>query len=461
MHQIPIIPVHQQFYGVSKTLDLQAICIFAATGFFLDQDTYYKEQKVLKPAHTYILDDGNNTILKEEPWFKWNYNPRDVSLTQIVNEFADLFHQIVNEQVGDKTVILPLSGGLDSRTQAAALWLLNKKVHAYSYSFQDGHDEAQYGEQIAKACSYPFENWKINSGYLWDCIEQLGNINLCYSEFTHPRQMAFWKRYPDLGEVFSLGHWGDVLFDDMGVEDDLPLEQQVRVVLKKIVKKGGIELGRSMWQAWELNGNFDEYLLERVRTLLSSIDIPTSANARIRAFKSLYWAPRWTSINLSVYESVKPVTLPYYDDRMCQFICSIPEKYLAKRKIQIEYLKLRAPKLASIPWQSHRPFNLNNYKWDKAPYNLPYRIGNKARRLVFGNYTQRNWELQFSGSHNQKTLERYLFESSAFASFISNDLVKRFYEDFRKNDAVKYSHSISMLLTLSVFAQTQLKSFSK
>ena len=454
----PIIPFSPHFYGIKDSWDHSAICIFAATGFFLERDTYYKGLKVLPPA-AILKDDG-----QKETWFRWHYHPRDLSLKQATEEFAHLFESIIREQVGEQKVILPLSGGLDSRTQAAALKHLGNEVNSYGYRFAGGHDETSYGKQIADACGFPFQEWEVSEGYLWGCIDQLAGINACYSEFTHPRQMAFRERYAALGDLFSLGHWGDVLFDDMGVPDDLPFDQQVEVVLKKIIKKGGQELAEAFWKAWELEGNFMDYLRARVETLLAAIDIPHSANARIRAFKSMYWAPRWTSINLSIFEAARPITLPYYDDRMCQFICTVPEHHLSGRQIQIEYLKMRAPKLARISWQHHRPFNLYNYHLDKMPWNLPFKIWSKAKRtlqqLTGQTFVQRNWELQFMGSDNESELKKYLFRDHVTQSLLPSEIVDYFYRQFREKDPVKYSHPVSMLLTLAMKEKQEAKTFN-
>jgi asparagine synthetase B (glutamine-hydrolysing) len=448
----PIIPDASIFRGTQKTLDYEAICVFAATGFFLDDDTYFKEQKVLKPATSYTIEE--NKIISEVTYFKWHYSPVERPLTQIVNEFAQLFEAIIKEQVQDKTVILPLSGGLDSRTQAAALYHLGNKVNSYSYEFFNGHNETIYSEKIAKNCGFSFEKWQVKEGYLWRKIEDLAQINQCYSEFTHPRQMAFVEKYSAMGDVFSLGHWGDVLFDDMGVAEDLSNEEQVEILLKKVLKKGGLELVNSLWKSWSLEGDFETYLKDRIKILLEKINIPTSANAQIRAFKSLYWAPRWTSTNLSVFESVKPVTLPYYDNRMCEFICSVPEKYLSGRQIQIEYLKLRMPALAKITWQDHRPYNLYTYKKNKFPYNFPYRVFDKLKRVVSTTYfVQRNWELQFLGKDNEAKLEKWLFENENFKTLLSPEIVKEYYANFKNKDSVYYSHDVSMLLTLSLFSK--------
>ncbi|MDE6121533.1 MAG: hypothetical protein K2F63_07055, partial [Muribaculaceae bacterium] len=52
----PIIPVTPLIINLpgQKDWDYPAICCFAATGFFLDNDTYYTNQKVLRAASEII-----------------------------------------------------------------------------------------------------------------------------------------------------------------------------------------------------------------------------------------------------------------------------------------------------------------------------------------------------------------------------------------------------------------------
>ncbi len=277
-------------------------------------------------------------------------------------------------------------------------------------------------------------------------------INACYSEFTHPRQMAVLDDFKRMNGQFSLGHWGDVLFDrGFAVKDENLSEMEI--IYKKVIKKGGLELALKLWKAWHLDGDFESYLKQRIQDLLDKIDI-ADKSSKIRAFKSLYWAPRWTTVSLSFFEAAHPMNLPYYDDRMCRFICGIPEDYLADRKIQIEYIKNRNPKLAAIEWQDHMPFNMYDYKEPQFAKRLSYRVKNKMQReinAVFGNkYIQRNWELQFLGKSNASRLENYLFDTD-FKTFLEADVAADMYDKFKNKDAVFYSHAVSMLLTLSVW----------
>lgn len=450
-----VIPDRQFFAKKNKdhTLNLKAICIFASTGFFLGEDTYFNDTVALQPCTEYEIDE-NNFIKNENKYWHWYYEPRDISLKQSTEEFADLFEKITAHNLKNKKVILPLSGGIDSRTQAVAI-NNTKDLSCYSYKFEGSFDETKYGRKICEIKKYPFKEYVIKTGYLWNAIDRLAEINSCYADFINPRQMAVIDEIKDLGNIFYLGHWGDVLFDDMKVKDVLSFDEQVEIIFKKIVKKSGKELAEILWKEWDINGNFTDYLKERISILLKEINIE-NANSAIRAFKSVYWAPRWTSANMNIFSNYHPVYLPYYSSEMCDFICKIPEHILSGRKIQIEYIKLKSPELAEIPWQTFDPFNLYNYMNYDSKSNIPRRIIKKAKRVfrekISGkkNIT-RNWEIQFKGNENEVKLKSYLFEKKFNTDFISGKTAEYFYDKFVNENSVHYSHSVSMLLTLSVF----------
>ena len=457
---MPIIPAKQEFFkaGDDSSVDLKAICIFSAAGFFLGEDTYFKNLKAMQPSTVYELDENREVINSKISW-QWQYDPRDITLDRATEEFADLFGKISQRLLNGKKIILPLSGGLDSRTQAA---VLNKEdnVHTYSYKFTDSFDETKYGREIASAKGFAFTEFVIPKGYLWKKLHQISEINQCYADFTHPRQMAHIEEISNLGDIFFLGHWGDVLFDDMKVDSKMSFDEQLQVLEKKIIKRGGRELAEALWNVWGITGSFSDYFTSRVSELLSKIRID-NANSRIRAFKSMYWAPRWTSANMNSFSHFKPVALPYYDDEMCKFICTLPEELLAGRKIQIEFIKRRSPELASISWQDYDPLNLYNYQEFENARMLPLRVLRKGKRMINENVlgrkrVTRNWEIQFVGEENSRQLKDKLFGEKKFAEFIPQSTVNEFYKKFTEEDAVKYSHPVSMLLTLSEFCRMNL-----
>lgn len=455
----PIIPSVVQYYTLpgEVALDFKAICCFAAIGFFLENETFFANKRALKPATTYRFDDGGQ-LVSEQKFFSWQYNPRDISFKQALSEFTDLFETIVNSQTSGQRVILPISGGLDSRTLAVALQK-SKQVYSYSYQFKGGVNENRIGRAVAKACGFPFEGYEIEPGYLWKVIELVAQLNGCYADFINPRQIAVVKQLKERGNLFLLGHWGDVLFDSMGVNSKFSTDELVEVVKQKLIKRGGLELASELWRVWDLNGSFDEYLHAKISSLLAQIPID-DGNAKVRAFKSMHWAPRWTSTNLVFFQDVHPIAVPYYHDEMCRWICTVPEQYLVGRQLQIEYIKLRSQEVASVPWQSYYPCNLYNYKEFGSLKFIPSRAWNRGVRLfqkmiAHKETITRNWEIQFLGKSNDNHLKEYIFDKK-FNEFIPVSIARGVYDKFQKEN-LQNAHPVSMLLTLSLFNKLHFK----
>lgn len=176
-------------------LALQEIAAYVSTGFFLDKGTFW---------------DGvgwNESSLASCPWL---YSPKTLPLDETVSDFAQIFESVVEEQLKAQNILLPLSGGLDSRTLAVALKRLGKSpAFTYSYRFTGSFAETKYGAEIAEAMGWPFQAYDIPSGYLWDKIEWAGQLNQCYAEFTHARQPFFRNAHDEFAHavvVVGEGH---------------------------------------------------------------------------------------------------------------------------------------------------------------------------------------------------------------------------------------------------------------
>ena len=66
---------------------------------------------------------------------------------------------------------------------------------------------------------------------------------------------------------------------------------------------------------------------------------------------------------------------------------------------------------------------------------------------------QRNWELQFLGYENDQNLKHWIFETPELYELVPRKIVNDYYHRFKKVDPVKYSHPVSMLLTLAVWCK--------
>ncbi len=438
---IPYNKRNNTLHNYRGDLDLPSIAEWIACGFFLGDGNFTKR----KCGH-----DENSSSKAI-----WYYEPRNISFKSAVEEFTNIFETLIFSNIKNKKIILPLSGGLDSRTIASAL--RNKDdIVSYSYEFIGGINETKYAKKISEEMGWPFYNYLIPKGYLWKKIEKLAEINLCQSDFTHPRQMAVIDKVSKLGDLIISGQWGDVLFDLPKMNAKENLDNQARFLFHKIVKPGGLALSNKLWNEWGFNGKFEKILFNRIKELLSEIEIENPSR-RVQAFKSIHWAKRWANPNLNIFSSNCELFVPYYENAICDFICTIPDNYLRERKIQIQYLQNTSPSLAKIPWQVY-DLNLYKYKYFNNLY-FPRRI----YRFLMRNFNekilnkpsiiQRNWELQFLGSQNSKYLEHWLFEKKSLNDVVPLYLINNFYHKFQTQNQVVFSHPISMLLTLSVWCE--------
>ena len=467
VNQIPIIPTEQTFYNKKSNklinwephsqyeLDLSAISYFIALGFMLEDSTYFTDIKVLQPSTKYTIDTTKNIQKLQQTW-EWHYSPSDRSFDDILEEFSSLFEKLIINNIKNKSVLLPISGGLDSRTLFVPL--KNKsKLTLSSYEFEDGLSESETGKQLSKRFKIPLYSEKIQRGYLWSKLDEFHQLNKCFADFTHPRQVAVIPQWKGLGDVILLGHWGDVLFDKQADLYNISYDEQVMQLKKKIMVPGGIELATDLWKHWGLEGSFETNISDRLDRLYRKIKID-HPSARIRAFKSLNWAPRYTSINLSIFRHVGEMILPYYSDEMCKFICTVPERYLEGRKIQIEYIKRNCPEAAEIPWQKYYPLNLYQYqRFNRLTY-YPVRAIKKIQRVLqkelfkSPELVTRNWELQFLGETNFLQLKKNLINRNKSNKIIPQEIIVNYLEKFQLNP-IKYAHPVSMLLTLSLFCE--------
>jgi hypothetical protein len=439
-----VIPITQFRYGNSDELDLESICQFMSMGYFLGDTTYFRGLKQILPATEFELQ--GEKVINSKEYFSWHYNPKYRPFDEIYEEFVSILENSVKN--ASENVVIPISGGLDSRTLLVAALKLKKNIKGYSYHFQDGWNESKYGKTMSRKFGFDFKSFEVQEGGLWNYLDDLSIRNQCYSEFTHPRQFAFYEELKNkFSGTFLLGHGGDLFFDHMNVSENLLLGEQHAEIFNRMVKPSGYSLGNELWKQWGLSGSFHDYLTDQIFHAYNSIQIQ-NVNAHFRAFKSKFYVPRWTCTNLEIFNDFGPVKLPYFEDEMCKFICNVPEKILAGRKLQIEYIKRNNPTLANLEWESHKPFNLNNYRLDRAPFNYPYRGIQKLRRTMSTKkYIQRNWELQFLGKNNFSILSERIL---SLESLVDKNILSIALQNF-KNKPNENFHGITMLLTLAQF----------
>ena len=105
------------------SIDLQSIAEWIACGFFLGNKNFTKSE---------FEEEINQNHNK-----RWYFEPIEISFSSAVEKFTHIFETIILKKIKNRQIILPLSGGLDSRTIASALRNTDNIV-SYSYEFFGG-----------------------------------------------------------------------------------------------------------------------------------------------------------------------------------------------------------------------------------------------------------------------------------------------------------------------------------
>lgn len=441
----------------SGELDIPALCIFIATGMFLGTDTYFRDLSTVRPGEDLIVG-ADRMVVRRSQRFDWGDDPEGPLDDKGLDAYLDEFDALLEAETaasGTQRAVLALSGGLDSRSLAAAMCGRSYEVRSYGYAFHRGVDELKYGRAISRECGFAHAEFTIPPGYLWNAIERFPAITNCYAEFTHARQMAVLGELAELGDTFYLGHLGDALFTHSHLPASAGLGTLVKFAARRLCKSSGMELARGLWREHGLQGSFDDYLEASLVMHLEAIRV-ADANARMRAFKCLHWVPRWTSVNLSLFSAVGTPVVPYYSDEMCSFVRRTPAAYLEDRLLQIEYIKRKHPALAKICWQAWAPFDLHTYKSLLGLRGVPVRVIERARkevrRLLHRPRVRQNWQNQFLGAANVAHLSKWLLETPELLDLVPKRHIETAFQRFQRRAEDNW-HAISMLLTLAVFSK--------
>lgn len=441
----------------SRELDWEAIATFFTLGFFLDDRTYFKDIRIFEPASIYrISADGE--IIEHRRYWEWHHHvDRTRSYSDTIDEYHALLRQAV-ERCTNTTgkPILPLSGGLDSRS-LAVMMPEGAETQTYSYGYTRDSIEIHIAGQVAAARKFAFTSHVIQP-YLFDRLEEIVKILHGSQDVTQARQMSINAWVRERADGLLTGLWGDVWCDQMGAADGLPEgTSAARLVQAKMQKRGYAWLIEHIVRPNLPDVDPFELVAERIATGMHQFDHIEDVDFRIKAYKTSRWAFRWSNASLRGFEPGAEPRVPYYDVDLVDFFCTVPTEFIRERRLQIDHLKRYAPDLARVEWQ---PAWANLYLAKYGYWlSLPRRAWNKARRTLRGERPiQRNWEVQFLSDSGRAGLQKWLLEPGLkLHEYVPRSEIAALLSEFYSSPTACNGYTVSMLLTFSAWLECILK----
>ena len=198
---------------------------FVNTGYMTGQDTLIENIKQIDSGEYIIFDKRENTLSTKyyNYFFEKSYKPIPSGNYSQMKAVSDRVYQRLIQSVNGKTIVIPLSGGYDSRYIAAALKDLNyEKVICYSYGKKSSY-EAGVSQAVARQLGF---EWHF-AEYTDDIFQSYPDQEVLsyyrqahnfvsiphYQDFPAVRYLKKNQLIPD-DSVIVPGHSGDLLRGD-------------------------------------------------------------------------------------------------------------------------------------------------------------------------------------------------------------------------------------------------------
>lgn len=352
-------------------IDEQNVSEYLKASYVTETGTLFKDVFALNPG-TKVRISKETGKIKQEQWLTLNYSVSDKKLDSsghdrdYIKEFNDCLTEVFTdlaERLHGRKVLIPLSGGCDSRTVAATLKRVGyDNVFCLSYG-KEGNFETDRSKIVAKTlgfewfwCEYKGETWKrlLESKEYIDFIKyaNVGETIGCIQALPAMQEVKKRGLVPD-DTVVVPGHTLDVI---MG--SHLPT-----TVIKGWTKKNLIDYILKIHYGLNTsvpNGNIEQW---------TSI-IPDTSNSDVLMEHYMLWEYRnrqskFVGKDIRVYDSLGySYEMPFWDSRVVKFASSLPFELLFDRKFQYEYTQKVIDPIVGLKLTYQQPST--NYSWLKT-----------------------------------------------------------------------------------------------
>ena len=379
-----------------REIDPVAAEEFQLAGYVTGSDTLFPNVKQIQAGECLVVtDDGSQIQQKTTRYYRfWHTEPDDFyepDLRKSLHEVALASMQRLIDYADGRQIVVPLSGGYDSRLVVTLLRRLGcENILTFSYGMP-GNKESQYSKRVAEALDLPWyfveyseELWRE----LWHSAErwQYQKWASGWSSLSHIQDWPAVKALKEQGVleadcVFAPGHTGDFVSGGhipLKATQDVPVSHQdlTDAVLEKHYSLAPLKLvskqPRSFW------GN-------KIRSLSEYTAVKTSQDLA-NASEKWEWQERQAKYicnSIRVYEYFDyDWWLPLWDKKFVEFWEGVPLVLRVGRGWYINYVEEK--------FFSYSTSNKTRLKGNAARSNVAKTlIRNGARQIPGGSFSYR------------------------------------------------------------------------
>jgi hypothetical protein len=339
--------------GADTTLDTRALAVFHRIGVFINDDTPLKHIRTLPPGGRLVWQDGQVAITGGVEV------PRAQSITRegAVTGMTDLFRQAMQRILSswDGPIILPLSGGRDSRHTLLEMLHQGRAPLACVTFHHNGsamNAEALSARAVATRAGVRHDVLGYARPRLADALRATVMTSLCADE--HAQMMPLHDyMLGHSGAAFD-GIAGDILTNPDNDADrfyDLAMKGDFIGIARGLVEGHARVISQEDWGqgAGPLYspGRDDEVLDYIGRTVAQYADAPDPYQVfwmYHRTRREINFVPQ------AILSPAKTVFCPYLDEDFVRFCLSLPYSVTKDQQLHNDCIARAYPKFADVPF---------------------------------------------------------------------------------------------------------------
>lgn len=324
---------------------------FQVTGYVTGSETLFEGVSQIQAGEYLIYDkkeESLTTHVYHRFWHENYFTDSEKDLLDRLDEtFVQVFQRLIASARGSQ-IVVPLSGGLDSRIIVAMLKRLGfEDVICFSYG-KKGNKEAEISRQVAEALGYRyyFVEYTNHKWHNFACTDEMKAYYSYASNFVSVphiqdilavNELKYEGKIPE-NAVFVPGHAGDMLSGghippDYGRPGAYNLERFLEDNIKKHY---------SLWK-WD-EAKLGSLFRDRIRQSVGDISVhddESCANA-IELFDFKERQAKFIVNSVRVYEFYGfKWSLPLWDRELMNYFLKVPFEYRIKQLLYIKYSRDR------------------------------------------------------------------------------------------------------------------------
>ena len=343
--------------GGAAELDYGALSVYFRLGFFLSDDTPFRDLKTLPPSSRLTWCRGKLTLQTDE---RARPTPKPVSMEfdQIVDRYAELFSQAISRRLPNtNNVVLPLSGGRDSRHILLELSAQGcpptRTVTVHGQPSIDDED-TRLASWVAEAVNIPHDRVSYPASHFAATMKDITLTELCSSSHAWLIPLAAYLASKQVSCTYD-GLAGDILSSGLRTtEEKLRLARTGKTI--ELAKRLLDENNREPFIQSCFQDSFNKRATRDLAIAKVSEELKRHLGFADPISSFFFWNLTRRGIALlpfGIHRSVATVYCPFLDHDLFDFLINVDPSCTSGKRLHDAVIHRYYPEYRNIPFEYH------------------------------------------------------------------------------------------------------------